>query len=91
MTAAVRRLTIALCTLAAATGPHAQSTSPAPNKELEALQAHFETAVGRRHDQLFKGITTVAAWEQEKQRLRTALTRMLWHDCHGRPLRRASP
>ena len=80
MTAAVRRLTIALCTLAAATGPHAQSTSPAPNKELEALQAHFETVVGRRHDQLFKGITTVAAWEQEKQRLRTALTRMLWHD-----------
>ena len=80
MTAAVRRLTIALCTLAAATGPHAQSTSPAPNKELEALQVHFETAVVRRHDQLFKGITTVAAWEQEKQRLRTALTRMLWHD-----------
>jgi dienelactone hydrolase len=80
MTAAARRLTVGLCLLAAVTGPHAQSKPPAPNKEFEALQAHFETVVGRRHDQLFKGITTVAAWEQEKQRLRSALTRMLWHD-----------
>jgi len=81
MTAGVRRLTIALCTLAAAsTAPHAQGTPPAPNKELEALQAHFETVIGRRHDQLFKGITTVAAWEQERKRLRTALARMLWND-----------
>src|SRR5215207_8828348 len=58
----------------------AQSAGPPANKELEALQAHFRTTISRRHDELFKGITTVAAWEREKQRLRSALTKMLWHD-----------
>ena len=53
---------------------------PPPNKELEALQAHFESAIGRRHDRLFNGITTVPQWEQRKQQTRAALTKMLWHD-----------
>ena len=80
MTAPSRCAILALCTLSAMAGPRAQSKEPPPNKELEALQAHFQTAITRRHDQLFKGITTVAAWEREKQQLRAALSRMLWND-----------
>ena len=80
MTAPARCVVLALCTLSAMAGPRAQSKESPPNKELEALQAHFQTAIARRHDQLFKGITTVTAWEREKQRLRAALTRMLWND-----------
>ena len=79
MTAAARCAIPALM-LAAMAGPRAQSKAPSPNRELEALHAHFQTAIARRHDQLFKGITTVDAWEREKQRLRAALTRMLWND-----------
>ena len=58
MTAPARCVILALCTMAALAGPRAQSTEPAPNKELEALQAHFQTTIGRRHDQLFTGIST---------------------------------
>ena len=53
---------------------------PAQNQEFEALQSHFERVIGRRSDQLFAGITTVAQWEQRKQKTRAALSKMLWHD-----------
>ena len=76
----VRTLVSALLAAAAVSEPVAQTKAPPPNKELEALQAHFETVVGRRHEQLFKGITTVGQWEQRRQTTRTALARMLWHD-----------
>ena len=80
MTAPARCVILALCTMAALAEPRAQSKEPAPNKELEALQAHFLTTIGRRDDQLFNGISSVADWERERQRLRTALSRMLWND-----------
>jgi cephalosporin-C deacetylase-like acetyl esterase len=62
-------------TLAPAAAPQ-----PAPTPEFNALQAHFEKVVSRRHDQLFNGITTVAQWEQRKVQTRQALEKMLWHD-----------
>jgi cephalosporin-C deacetylase-like acetyl esterase len=71
---------VALSTMAAVAAAGAQNNQPAPNKELEALQAHFQAASERRHDQLFKNISTVAEWERERDRLRTALSRMLWND-----------
>jgi cephalosporin-C deacetylase-like acetyl esterase len=80
MTFSVRCVVAALCTLAAVSGPAAQNNVPPPNKELEALQAHFETVIGRRHDRLFDGITTVEQWEERKQKSRAALAKMLWHD-----------
>jgi cephalosporin-C deacetylase-like acetyl esterase len=80
MTFSVRCVVAALCTLAAVSGPAAQNKVPPPNKELEALQAHFETVIGRRHDRLFDGITTVEQWEERKQKSRAALAKMLWHD-----------
>jgi hypothetical protein len=59
----------------------AQTARPAAqNPEFEALQAHFERVVGRRTDQVFAGITSVAQWEPRKQKTRAALTKMLWHD-----------
>ena len=80
MTFSVRCVIGALCTLGAVSGPAAQSKVAPPNKELEALQAHFEMVIGRRHNQLFDGITTVEQWQQRKQKTRAALTKMLWHD-----------
>jgi cephalosporin-C deacetylase-like acetyl esterase len=80
MTFSVRCVVAALCTLAAVSGPAAQNNVPPPNKELEALQAHFETVIGRRHDRLFDGITTVEQWEERKQKSSAALAKMLWHD-----------
>lgn len=50
------------------------------NRELEALQAHFEKMIGRRHDQLFRGIRTAQQWEERKTRTRAELARMLWHE-----------
>ena len=57
-----------------------RSEAPPPNKELEALQAHFERVINRRHDQLFSSITTVEQWERRRDQARAALARMLWHD-----------
>jgi cephalosporin-C deacetylase-like acetyl esterase len=71
---------LGLCLLAAPHVPVAQTEVPPPNKELEALHAHFESAVRRRHERLFSGIATVEQWEQRRQRSREALARMLWHD-----------
>ena len=73
MTAPARCVILALCTMAALAGPRAQSKQPAPNGQSETLQAHFQTTIGRRHAQLFNGISSVADWERERQRLRTAL------------------
>jgi cephalosporin-C deacetylase-like acetyl esterase len=70
----------ALCLLSAPSGSAGQSKGPPQNKELEALQAHFERAISRRHDQLFSSITTVGQWELRKEQARAALVRMLWHD-----------
>ena len=80
MTGPARCVLLAFFTMAALAGPRAQSKEPAPNKELEALQAHFQITIGRRHAQLFNGISSVADWQRERQRLRTALTSMLWND-----------
>jgi cephalosporin-C deacetylase-like acetyl esterase len=74
-----RWVVAALCLLHAPSGATAQN-SPPRNKELEALQAHFELVIGRRHERLFDSITTVEQWERRKQQARGALTRMLWHD-----------
>ena len=69
-----------ICALTAVSWTAAQSPPPRPNPELESLQAHFETVIKRRHDQLFSGITTIQQWEQRKQQTRAGLQRMLWHD-----------
>jgi cephalosporin-C deacetylase-like acetyl esterase len=67
--------------IATSSRPAAQNPSgPTPNKELEALHAHLEQVVKRRHDQLFEGITSVGEWERRKQATRDALAKMLWHD-----------
>ena len=57
-----------------------QVKPPPPNRELEALQAHFEAAVARRHAGLFAGVDTIAQWEARKRQTRAALAKMLWHD-----------
>ena len=80
MTAAGRCVLLGLCTMATLAEPRGQTREPAPNKELEALQAHFQATIGRRHAQLFNSVSSVADWERERQRLRTALTKMLWND-----------
>jgi cephalosporin-C deacetylase-like acetyl esterase len=81
MTIALRWVAAAaLCVLTGAPRPAAQNKVPPANKELEALQAHFESAIGRRHEQLFKDVATVTQWEQRRQSGRAALAKMLWHD-----------
>ncbi|HEV8262344.1 MAG TPA: acetylxylan esterase [Burkholderiales bacterium] len=52
----------------------------AQNRELEALQAHFERVINARSDVLFSGIRSVAQWDERKKQTRLALTRRLWHD-----------
>jgi cephalosporin-C deacetylase-like acetyl esterase len=77
----VRRLAVAvLCLLHAPVPAPAQTQDPPRNRELDALQAHFERVIGRRHDQLFASIATVRQWEARKQQARASLERMLWHD-----------
>lgn len=71
---------MALCLLNAPSGATGQSKEAPQNKELEALQAHFERVISRRHDQLFGSITTVEQWERRKEQARAALAKMLWHD-----------
>jgi len=67
--------------IAVSSRPAAQNPpGPTPNKELEALHAHFEHVISRRHQQLFEGIATVGEWERRKQATRDALAKMLWHD-----------
>jgi cephalosporin-C deacetylase-like acetyl esterase len=80
MTISLRLVAVALCMLTGAPGPAAQNKVPPPNRELEALQAHFDSAIGRRHEQLFRGIATVPQWEDRRQKSRAALAKMLWHD-----------
>jgi cephalosporin-C deacetylase-like acetyl esterase len=80
MTVSLRWVAAALCVLTAAPGPAAQNKVPPPNRELEALQAHFDSEIGRRHEQLFKDIATVTQWEERRQKTRAALAKMLWHD-----------
>ncbi len=52
----------------------------AQNQEFQTLQAHFERVISARFHTLFSGIGDVAQWEERKQRTRSALARMLWHD-----------
>src|SRR5213593_4000673 len=49
----------------------------AQNRELEALQAHFERVINTRSYVLFSGIRSVAQWHERKRQTRLALTRML--------------
>jgi cephalosporin-C deacetylase-like acetyl esterase len=73
---------LALLLLLGADSPlNAQTArAPAQNPEFEALQSHFERVIGRRSEQLFAGVSTVAQWEQRKLKTRAALSKMLWHD-----------
>src|SRR5262245_35616059 len=80
MIPSIRAGVAAVCALTAVSWTAAQSPAPRPNQELESLQAHFESVIKRRHDQLFGGITTIQHWEKRKQQTRAALQRMLWHD-----------
>src|SRR5688500_7867071 len=69
-------LSVVAVTLLAQTAPQ----KPPEPAELLALQAHFDRAVAARHANAFRGITSVAQWEERKTRLRQNLARMLWHD-----------
>ena len=75
-----RAAAVACLVLAASAAPFTQTKEPPPNKELEALQAHFEQVVGKRHERAFSSITTVDQWERRKQDISAALHRMLWSD-----------
>src|SRR5215210_2428650 len=55
-------------------------TRPAQNAEFQALQAHFDRVVNARHENLFRGLTTVPQWEERRRRVRIELSRSLWHD-----------
>lgn len=50
------------------------------NPEFEALQAHFERVVTRRHEQLFAGISNRAQWEPRRREIQDNLKKMLWHN-----------
>src|SRR5687768_5137614 len=76
----VRWTAAVLCLLHAPVPAQTPTQAPPRNRELEALQAHFERVIGRRHDELFASISTVPQWERRKQEARVALQRMLWHD-----------
>lgn len=69
----MKLFSIALLLLAA----HAQT--PPQNREFEALQAHFERVIARRHDRLFAGVSTAGQWQQRRQITRDRLEKMLWH------------
>jgi cephalosporin-C deacetylase-like acetyl esterase len=80
MTLSARGAVATICVLTAVSWTAAQAPTPRPNQELEALQAHFEMVIKRRHDQLFSGIASIQQWEKRKQQTRADLGRMLWHD-----------
>lgn len=50
------------------------------NPEFEALQAHFEKVVARRHEQLFAGISNRSQWEPHRREIQNNLKKMLWHN-----------
>lgn len=50
------------------------------NAEYESLQAYFDRAVARRHQDVFRGINSVQQWEPKRKQTREALRRMLWHN-----------
>lgn len=59
----------------------AQQNARTPgNADFEAVHAHFERTIAKRHDGLFRGITSVGQWEKRKAETRRVLERMLWHD-----------
>lgn len=70
---------LVFCLTAALSAQPPSRTAPG-NAEFEALQAHFERVISQRHENLFRGIRTVADWEKRKLAARAALARMLWHD-----------
>jgi hypothetical protein len=53
---------------------------PVHPAEFQALQAHFDSVIAARHAALFRGISSVPQWEEQKRRIRLELARMLWHD-----------
>jgi hypothetical protein len=66
-----KRIALALIAVTAAlSGAAAQNKEPPPNKELEALHAHFARVVARRHAEVFSGITSVADWQRRRQSTR---------------------
>jgi cephalosporin-C deacetylase-like acetyl esterase len=80
MKSSTRSAVAATCLTAASIAAAAQTKVPPPNRELETLQQHFEAGVRQRHDELFKGMTSVTHWEQRRQAARADLEKMLWHD-----------
>src|SRR5258708_2785698 len=80
MRSSVATLVLLLMLISDSRTPAQTARPPVQNAEYEALQSHFERVIGRRSDQIFAGITTVAQWEQRKQKTRAELTKMLWHN-----------
>lgn len=74
------RLAGLLFCLTAALAAQPPSRTAPGNAEFEVLQAHFERVISHRHENLFRGIHTVADWEKRKSAARAALVQMLWHD-----------
>jgi dienelactone hydrolase len=48
--------------------------------EFQALQAHFDRAITKRHAEAFRGIDSISQWEERRRQIKLQLTRMLWHD-----------
>jgi len=71
-------MTVLILLLAAAAAAQQRPVVPPQNAEFEALQAHFERRVARRHEQAFEGIRTTAQWEVRRKQTRANLEKMLW-------------
>lgn len=59
---------------------YGQAAAPPQNAEFNALQAHFDRVIAKRHAELFRGLSSVSHWEEQKRQLRRELSRMLFHD-----------
>ena len=71
---------LAVFTLLTVSAQNPRSAQSRQNAEFEAVQAHFERVVTRRHEQLFAGIANVAEWTPRRQEAQQNLRKMLWHN-----------
>jgi len=69
-----------LLLLAATAAAQVRPAQAPQNAEYESLQAYFNRAIERRHEDVFRGIRSVAQWEPRKKQARAALSQMLWHN-----------
>lgn len=65
---------VSLCFLAV------PAQSPVQNEQFQALQAHFERVINARSATLFGQVRNVEQWQAQKEKIRLALSKMLWHD-----------